>query len=550
MSDTLRDTGRSCGAGSEREGEHGLTRAQVLKGGLSAGVLLTMGGVLAACGGGSSGATTAAAGGGSAAATGARGGTFSVGIVGNGTEETFNPLLANSQIDLAHVVQVFEPVVHFDDKGLIDLFLAEEVTPNAKLDVWTIRLPQGIEFHNGKTLSSADVKYTYEFNLDPSNGSVSTSNLAQIQRMKIVDERTLEITLKNPNRYFGPSLVDYHHGIMPEGTTLEELATKPIGTGPFKVVDFIPGKRAELVRNPNYWQDGRPYVDKLMMISIDDPQARINALLSRQVDAIADAAAVQLPAIEGAGFQVIENKSSGWMGNYMFCSGSNAAPFDDVSVRQALRLLVDREQVKENVFLGHAELANDIFGVQDPFYPDLPQRQYDPEQAKSLLKKAGHENLTVDLYTGNLTNGLLEFDTLFASSAEAGGVTINIKNQDPGRYFTTSYMQQPFGATYWSGNPYYQTATQTLTPSAPLNETAWQDRQWQQLFQQASTTSDEARSEELLGETQRILYERGGYIIPVFPNFLDAATDKVTGIHASPVYPLGYFNFRDVSVGS
>ncbi|MBS1843626.1 MAG: ABC transporter substrate-binding protein [Actinobacteria bacterium] len=518
-----------------------------------AGAAVSLGGLLAACGGGgSTGAGAAAATTGqsaSARSSGARGGTFKVGIVGNGTEETFSPIQANSEIDLAHTVQIFEPVEHFNTRGLIEPFLAEEVTPNASLDEWTIRLRPEVEFHNGKTLSAADVMYTYNFNLDPKNGSVSTSNLLFIKSMKVVDDRTLKITLKRPNRFFGPSLVDFHHGIFPVGTTLQDLAKNPIGTGPFKLVKFTPGQRAELARHENYWQHGKPYVDALQIISIDDPEARVNALLSHQVDAIADASPVQIPSIESAGFQVLENKSSGWMGNSMWTSGKGASPFDQVEVRQALRLLVDREQVKENAFLGHAELANDLYGIQDPFYPDLPQRTYDPEQAKGLLKKIGMENLTVDLYTGNLTNGLLEFDTLFAQSAKAGGVTINLHSEEPGRYFTTSYLKQPFGSTYWSGNPYYQTATQTLTPAAPLNETAWHDKEWVKLFEEATVAKNGKLAEEILGKTQEILYERGGYIIPVFPNFLDAVAQGVTGTQPSPVYPLGYFDFRQVSVG-
>jgi peptide/nickel transport system substrate-binding protein len=533
-----------------------LTRAEVLKGGLAAGAALTVGGLLSACGGasstgggGSTGGTTAP-GAAPAASTGARGGTFRVGVVGNGTQETFSPIQANSEIDLAHVVQVFESMQDYTDSGHVRPLLAEEITPNAALDVWTIRLRPEVEFHDGRPLTAKDVIYTYNFNLDPKNGSTSTENLSHIARMKALDARTVQITLKQPNRFFGPLLADYRNSIIPEGTTVQDLARNPIGTGPFKLVRFVPGERAELVRNENYWQHGKPYVDELQIISIDDPQARVNALLSGQVDAIADASPVQLTTIEGAGMKILESRSAGWMGNYMMTSGKDAAPFDQVEVRQAMRLLVDREQVKENAFLGHAELANDIYGIQEPFYPDLPQRAYDPEQAKALLKKAGMEGLTVDLWTGNLTNGLLEFCTLFANTAKAGGVTVNLHNQEPGRYFTSSYMQQPFGSTYWTGRPFYELASENLAANAAVNETAWTDPEWQKLFREAAVVKDEKTSEEMLAKSEEILYERGGYMIPVFPNFLDAYQSHVTGLHRSIVYELGYFNFREVSVNS
>lgn len=537
------------GEGQSPEAPHeDMTRRQLLGRGLSAGAVLSLGGVLAACGGSGGGGTPAVAGASSTPSTGVRGGRLRVGIVGNGTQETFNPALANSEIDLAHVVQVFEPVMNFDDRGRVQKFLIDEIVPNASLDEWTLRLPADVEFHNGKTVTAADVMYTYNFHRDPANGSVSVENLDNIARMQVLDARTLRIALKRPNRFFGPALADFHHGIMPAGTTKRDFA-KPIGTGPFKVVSFEPGKRAQLVRHPNYWQPGKPYVDELELISITDPEARINALLSRQVDAIADVSAVRLSSIKSTpGFRIVENLSAAWMGNYMLTSGKGVAPFDDVRVRQALRLLVDRRQVAENVFLGHARLANDIYGPQDSYYPQLPQRTFDPERAKSLLKAAGHENLSVDLYTGDLTAGLLDYCTLFAGTAKQAGVTIRLHNQESGQYFSTSYLQKPFGATYWSGIPYYQGASQNLAATASINETAWRDPQWQRLFEQAKTAKDPATADRLLADSQRILYERGGYIIPVFPNFLDATTDKVSGLHASPVYPLGYFNFRDTSV--
>ncbi|MBS1868439.1 MAG: ABC transporter substrate-binding protein [Actinobacteria bacterium] len=539
-------TERAKGESTDALGLH--TRRQIVQRGLVSGAALSLPGLLAACGG-SSGPGSRPAGGG----TPRRGGTLRVGITGGGTKETLNPGLANSDVDVARVAQVYEGFVTYDAKGNVVHALLDEATPNKDATVWTLRLNRGVEFHDGRVLSADDAIYSLRYTLDPKNASLGAGQISNVKPDSIrkIDDLTLRLELNSPNSYFDATLVDYHLRIFPEGTTTQDLARRPIGTGPFQFVEWTPGERASYKRFENYRIPDRPYVDRLEVVSITDDDARVNALLSGQVDAIASLALPRVPEVERNGaFQVVEGKSTAnFIAQYMWTSGAGAKPFDDVRVRQAFRLLVDRQQIVDNALSGHARVANDMTSPSDPSYPkDLPQRQYDPEQARSLLKAAGYDGLRVDLWTADVNPGVAQFATLMANSAKEAGVTIRVRKQPADQYFATAWGRYPFASTYWGGRTYPNQCAAGFVPGAGLNETRWRDEQWLRLYREALATVDRTKANEILTETQKILHERGGYIIPVFPNVVDAASAKVGGLEPGVLDHFVYWDFRNVYV--
>ena len=165
-------------------------------------------------------------------------------------------------------------------------------------------------------------------------------------------------------------------------------------------------------------------------------------------------------------------------------------PFKDVRVRiQAIRLLFDREQLVQNVFQGYGRIGNDMpCWFDKAAYPDVPQRTYDPEQAKSLLKAAGKDGLAVDLYTGNFTTGLLAMGTLEAAQAKPAGVTIRVHNQSVQVYYADSFMQKPYFSDYFTGAPYWSTGPRMHLKGSPVNEGQWFDPQFEKLFVEVSGT--------------------------------------------------------------
>ena len=179
---------------------------------------------------------------------------------------------------------------------------------------------------------------------------------------------------------------------------------------------FTPGQQSVFKKFPNYWQSGRPYVDQLTIIDFTDDTARVNALLGGQVDAIDNLPTGQIAQVQGnSQLKVLISHTGQWQ---PFTMRVDQAPFNDVRVRQAMRLIVDRPQMVEQVLSGQGRIANDMYAPFDPGYPThLPQRHQDLEQAKSLLKAAGHAGLTVQLTTAPVFQGVVQAAQVFAQQA-------------------------------------------------------------------------------------------------------------------------------------
>ena len=209
----------------------------------------------------------------------------------------------------------------------------------------------------------------------------------------------------------------------------------------------------------------------------------------------------------------------------------DAAPFTDVRVRQAFRLAVDRPKMLETVFGGHGTVGNDIFSIWDPAYDhDIPQRSYDPEQAKSLLKAAGHENLNIELVTGDIAQGVVNMAQVYAQQAQAAGINVTLRQISVTEYYGPNYLKWVFAQDYFYYGPYLVLVQQATLPTSPFNETHFDNPQYISLFNQALATLDTSKRTEIAHEMQMIDYNEGGYIIPFFPAVIDGYAPNVNGI--------------------
>lgn len=225
----------------------------------------------------------------------------------------------------------------------------------------------------------------------------------------------------------------------------------------------------------------------------------------------------------------------------------NLPPFNDVRVRQAFRLLSDRKTMVANGLSGHGVIGNDLFWPTDPDYAAaLPQRQYDPEQAKSLLKAAGMSTLKVTLYTSTIEVGQLASAEILQADAAKIGVTINFNKVAADVYYSDQYLKTPFGQSGWSLRPLTTQFAQVLTYAAPFNETHWHNAQFETFVTAARGTLDPAKRKELMVEAQKLLYDEGGYIVWGFYKNVDALSTKVHGLVPADDRWLGAYNFRNV----
>jgi peptide/nickel transport system substrate-binding protein len=478
-----------------------------------------------------------------------RGGTFRIGVSGGSAKDFIDGQNIVTRPDQARIVTGWETLVVFDSNFKLKFDgLAEEITAKTA-DVWTIRVRDGIEFHNGKSLGANDVIYSLRRLVNPKLGLFGGAALASIdpKRMKKLDKRTVRLFLKRKDALILDALGQYIAGIVPVGYSPAAVgkANPNVGTGPYKLKSFTPGQRSVHVRNPNYWRSGQPYFDQVVIIDFPDDTARVNALLSGQIDAMTDVPPAQVAVVNGhSGTKVLESPSAAWT---PLCMRVDAPPFDDVRVRQAMRLIANRPQMVAQALAGHGKIGNDLYAPFDEAYNTaLPQRHQDIDKAKSLLKAAGKSDLTVDLQSTNGALGMNEGAQVFAQQAKAAGVNVNVKILDSGAFYGDQYLKWPFSTDFWGSRNYLSQVAAGSLPTSPYNETHWPDSadsKFLSLYKQALGTVDREKRGAIMREMQKMEYDNGGYIVWGFSTLLDGYTTKLKGLKTGDkgVLPLNAF---------
>jgi peptide/nickel transport system substrate-binding protein len=523
----------------DRELRRGLTRDELLR-------RAAVGGAVILTGGGLTSVAEAAM----RAGAPKRGGTFRLGVAGGSAKDFIDGQYIITEPDIARLLTGWETLVVYDSQFKIAFDgLAEEISPNKKADVWTIRVRPGIEFHNGKTLTSADVRYSLQrfVNKKLALGGQAFLPTLDPNRIKLLDKRTVRATLTQPDATILDSLAQYTAAMVPVGygATGYGKAKPNVGTGPFMLKSFAPGQQSVHARNPHYWRSGQPYFDQVVIIDFPDDSARVNALLSGQIDAMTQVPPAQVAVVNGhAGTKVLESPSGAWT---PICMRVDSPPFDDVRVRQAMRLIVDRPQMVAQALAGHGLIGNDLYAPFDQEYDHaLPQRHQDIAQAKSLLKAAGQDGLTIDLQSTAGALGMNEGAQVFAQQAKAAGVNVNVKILDSGTFYGSQYLKWVFSTDFWNTRTYLPQVASGSIPTSPYNETHWPDAAHQKfvsLYNQARVTVDPKKRAEIAHEMQKLEYDAGGYIVWGFHTTLDGHSNKVQGLKSGykSILPLNEF---------
>ncbi len=248
------------------------------------------------------------------------------------------PGRGSSFVDTSRQYNIYDPLVRVGPDLKATPGLALEWTPNADATIWEVGLRPGVTFHDGKPFTAADVIYTLRSMGDPKHVAHSSVTNIRLAELKRVNALTVRIPLKSADVHLPQSFVNGNTVVIQNGTT---SFAKPVGTGPFVFESFKVGERSRALANKDYWETGKPYVDVWEDVSIDDPAARVNALLSGEIDAMSVIDFTQAKAHKAAGdLQIIDATSPSIQVIYM---AVNRPPFTDNRVREAFRLIADRQ---------------------------------------------------------------------------------------------------------------------------------------------------------------------------------------------------------------
>jgi peptide/nickel transport system substrate-binding protein len=269
-----------------------------------------------------------------------------------------------------------------------DLAVSYEM-PDDKTYIFKLR--EGVKFHNGQDFSAEDVKYTFDRILDPATASKLQAQYSSIKAVTVVDPTTVKFELETPTAAFLNYLATNPDGaIIPRG--VENLDTAPVGTGPFVFESYQPNQQFTLTANPDYYEDGLPYLSKVIFRFYKDQSTLSSALRSRAIDmtwlkdpkvaALMTRTAPQLVSAPGQTSRTFPV----WL-------NMKAPPLDDVRVRRALSLATDREACLQTVLGGSGKVGAMLPESQVGGYDgvgEMPYYNYDPEAAKTLLAEAGY----------------------------------------------------------------------------------------------------------------------------------------------------------------
>jgi peptide/nickel transport system substrate-binding protein len=478
------------------------------------------------------------------------GGSLRVGMSTEAPNASLSIWSPSGLMAFARNQNVFEKLADFDYDGRVVPQLALSWEPNRTADVWRVRLRPGVTWHDGTRFTADDVIYSYRKVLDPATVANARGILDPVlapDGLVKTDDLTITFRLRAPYAQFENVISSATLPIARNGWIDFSPGARVPGTGPFSIGSFEPGVKTVLVRNPDYWDGGKPYLDRLELLLIPDATARLDALLARQVDAIEALDPAQARALQKrSDVKVLVSKTGHWV---PMCMPLDRPPFTDARVRRAFRLIVDREEIVHKALSGYGFVGNDLAFPFDPMYAsDLPQRTQDLEHARFLLKKAGQEHLRITLHSSTAATGMLESAQLFAQQARKAGVTVNVQSEPGETYFagggaygTTSFFQddyaqktidQGFGVSFLCG--------------AKFNVTKSCSPQRDRLVRQAEATLDSKERKRLWHQIQRSLYADGGYIIWGFVDFVDAYAPKVRGLRPHPSRALGWYLFKNV----
>ncbi|URK86400.1 ABC transporter substrate-binding protein (plasmid) [Rhizobium sp. RCAM05350] len=359
------------------------------------------------------------------------GGTLRVAVPG-GSADSLDPHRTQAQVsDMVRFMNLFDGLSEYTSDGTVRLSLAETMTPNETATEWTVKLHQGIKTHGGADFQADDVIFSVRRILD---GSAPTKGAALIKfvdpaKVEKIDDLTLKFTLDNPHGLFPDVWANLFLRMVPRDFD----AANPDGTGPFRYESFTPGQESTFKSFGSYFRE-KAWIDTLVVVVINDNTAAINALRGGQIDVSYTMPFSEARTVEASpDLRLLNNPTPMEIPIYM---RTDVAPFDDVRVRQAMRLVANRKQLVSVALAGYGTIGNDMVGrsMAPCVESSLPQREQSIEEAKKLLAEADQSDLSVEMVTVNGTAGMVECAQVFAEQAKAVGVTINVKNMEVGAY--------------------------------------------------------------------------------------------------------------------
>lgn len=441
-----------------------------------------------------------------------------------------DPIAISSDSEVLVANHVYDYLIDIDSLSNPVPRLATEWKTSEDGLTYTLELAEGVTWHDGSPFSAQDVVWTFD-RLRTTEGTPTFDLYSNIIGVEATGGLEVTFTLANPNPFFLYDLSDNHALILKAGTT--DADTTFNGTGPFKVKNYSPEDRIEMVANEDYFVPGQPSLAGVDIIFFNDDAAAVEALRGGQIDlamrmstalfsSLQDVPGITTSSIPTNGFDLIRLRS-------------DRAPGNDPRVIQALKLATDREAILNVVQQGYGALGNDspIGPLYDAYHDETavpPAR--DVEAARALLAEAGYaDGMKITLHTPD-TGGRPDLAAVLKEQWAEVGVDVEISVEPESVYYgDDGWLEVDLGITGWGSRPYPQFYLDVMLVSgAKWNESHFSDAEFDALAATAGTTLDEEERIKAYSDIQHLLIERGPIIIPYYFAQFGAISDNFTGL--------------------
>ena len=446
--------------------------------------------------------------------------------------------------------QIMEPLFTVSNNGkTVEPWLATGYTMSPNKLTYTIKLRSGVKFSNGQPMTAADVKFSLDQNI--ATGSAGWGYIdSAIKQVVAVNPSTVQVDLKYP---WAPIMADlslFANAIIPNnygGESETAFYDHPIGTGPFEWDSWVKGLSIKLVKNPHYWQPGKPYLDSVEFSVVPEASTRQLQLEGGQadIDTSPDWATFSslksTPGIAATAFPSTEI-------DYISLN-EHVAPFNNVYVRQAISDAIDRSALVKAVLFGNGKPANSLLMPGVPYYDATGGETYNLAAAKQAMAKSSRPHgftTTLQIASGN--DGESTVAQIVQAELKPLGITVNIQQMDPTAQHA-SLQAHTYDMAYaiWTmdiPDPDEWTSF-AVDPGGGASSafTYYDNPQVIALNKEAESELDPTKRAALYAQLQQLTSQDAFLAYLFYPPFAYAATDNVHGFF---VTPLGNFHLEDV----
>lgn len=464
-----------------------------------------------------------------------RGGTLRVSI--NQRVTTLNPLkhIINPDYLAGELLYAGLTALKPDMSAEADL---AEAWDSSDAKTWRFTLRDDIFFHHGPKVTAADVVATFRAILDPATASPGLRNVGPIGSVEAVDARTVVFTLTGPFADFPVNLAQFNARIVPAEVLargMGELDNGDFGAGPFRLARYEAGRILRVERFDRYHRPGQPHLDAVEVVLFPDLAGEAAALVNGETDIINQVQTAEFARLSGTNGIVGMREPSGRFFNFIL--RMDQKPFDDIRVRRALQLCIDRQAMLDLVAEGYGRVAQDSpLSPEYRFAKEIPAPARDPRAARRLLAEAGHpRGLRVTLPVANRPAARAQLAVALKEMAREGGFEIDVQTVAWEAYLANVWRKAHFTIGSFNMQPHEDSIlTLLLTSDAPWADTAWNNADFDRAVYAARQTLDENRRRELYAEAQQLMARDLPYLIPFYEDLLAARRNWVQNYRLHP----------------